>query len=148
MIPAALTPWAWALAAVVVALLELSAPGYYLIWIACAAAVTAIATFAYAWTLSAQLTIFIAASLICCAGGFFVYRRLMALPPDAPALNRRDRDLIGAAGVAADTFVNGHGKVRIGDSVWLAEGPDGLAKGAAVTVTAVRGTTVVVVARP
>jgi len=147
-IPLTLSPWFWAVAAVIVAFLELAAPGYYLIWIACGAALTSIAAFAFAWTLSGQLSIFIAASLACCVAGFFVYRRLMASGSGAPVLNQRDLDLVGSTGTAVEAFTNGQGKARIGDTVWLAEGSDDLQKGAAIIVTGVRGTTLVVTRRP
>ena len=55
-----------------------------------------------------------------CALGYFVYRWLE--PSErVPALNRRKLNLVGAFGTAAGPFVNGHGKVRIADTVWLAE---------------------------
>lgn len=138
------TPWFWAVGAVVIAFLEILAPGYYLIWIACAAALTAIAGFIVILSLSTQLIIFIIASLLCCVAGFFVYRRLMSHPTDAPPLNQRELDLLGAVGVAAEPFANGQGKARIGDTVWLAEAADEIPRGAPIVVKAVRGTTLVV----
>ena len=51
--------------------------------------------------------------------------------------------MIGARALCACPFLNGHGKVRLGDSVWLAEGPD-LAEGTPVTVKSVRGTSLIV----
>ena len=47
--------------------------------------------------------------------------------------------MIGAHGTVCETFVNGRGKVRVGDTVWLADGPD-LAEGSPVVVAGVRGT--------
>ena len=47
--------------------------------------------------------------------------------------------MIGARGTVCQAFVNGRGKVRIGDTVWLADGPD-LAEGTPVVVAGVRGT--------
>ncbi len=47
--------------------------------------------------------------------------------------------MVGAHGTVCEAFVNGRGKVRIGDTVWLADGPD-LAEGAPVVVAGVRGT--------
>ena len=133
--------WEWAIAALLIALSELMAPGYYLIWIALGAAVTAAAASLVDLSLENQLVIFIAASAVCCLGGFFVYRRLTAAPDGT--LNQRDRSMLGQRGVVAVDIVNGSGKVRLGDSVWLAEGPD-LAAGAPVVVMSVRGTCVIV----
>jgi len=143
-IPASVAPWAWAVAAVVIALLELPVPGTYLIWIACAAAITAVASFLVDWSLSAQLTIFIVSSIGTCIAGYFVYRRLGARGNGGEAINRRDLDLVGASGVVAETFVSGQGRIRLGDSVWLAEADEDLPSGTAVIVSGVRGTTLVV----
>src|SRR3569833_400014 len=74
--PATVTPWAWAVAAVIIAFLELPVPGSYLIWIACAAGLTALAGFVNGWSLSAQLTFFVVACIGTCIAGYFVYRQL------------------------------------------------------------------------
>ena len=50
-----MNPWIWAIGAVVVALLELHAPGCYLIWVALGGAVTAIAAFTAVPGLTGQL---------------------------------------------------------------------------------------------
>jgi membrane protein implicated in regulation of membrane protease activity len=58
-------PWAWAIIALVVSFLELHSPGYYLIWIACAAAITAVLTFILGLSINAQLVTFIIAAVFC-----------------------------------------------------------------------------------
>jgi membrane protein implicated in regulation of membrane protease activity len=136
--------WGWAVAAVLVALLELFVPGFYLIWFACAAGITAVLTFAFDWSLSAQLTAFIIASLGSCVVGYYVYRGLTTPLRDSETINRRDLDLVGTTGIAAEVFVNGRGRVRIADTVWLAESSDEIAAGAGVRIVAVNGTTLVV----
>ena len=64
------------------------------------------------------------------------------MPNELP-LNRRELQIIGKEGVVYEPLINGHGKVRLGDTVWLAEGPD-LPAQAPIIVRALRGTTVVV----
>jgi len=142
--PMAFTPWAWAIAAVVVGFLELHVPGSYLIWIACAAALTAAAAFAVDLSYAGQLLTFVIACAFSCGVGFFVYRRAMSRRHREPALNRRDLDLVGAAGTAAEAFTGGRGRARIGDSVWLAEAKGDIPAGAPLVVKAVRGTVLVV----
>src|SRR5271165_1607962 len=66
-------------------------------------------------------------------------------PVRPTALNERGLALVGARGIVAAPIVNGEGKVRLGDTVWIAEGPL-LAVGAPVVVSAVRGTRLVVIA--
>jgi membrane protein implicated in regulation of membrane protease activity len=142
--PPTLTPWAWAVAAVVIAFLELPVPGSYLIWIACAAALTALAGFVIGWSLSAQLTFFVIASIGSCVAGYFVYRHLDRRGKEAEPVNRRDLDLVGAAATVTEAFANGQGRVRLGDTVWLAECGEDLPAGTPVVVTAVRGTALIV----
>jgi membrane protein implicated in regulation of membrane protease activity len=136
-------PWAWAIIALVVSFSELHAPGYYLIWIACAAAITAVLTFILNLSINAQLGTFIVAAVSACFVGHFIYRHLLSASGQTPLLNQRDVELIGKTGVAAEEFHFGQGKVRLGDTVWLAEGP-AVPKGAPVVVKAVRGTVVIV----
>jgi hypothetical protein len=139
-----MSPWIWAVGALVVALLELHAPGCYLIWIALGGAVTALAALMGVAGLMPQVAIFAAASLVSCAIGYFVYRKVMAAGRDDEVLlNQRERAMVGQKGTVEAAFVNGRGKVRLGDSLWLAEGVN-LAAGDAVVVKSVRGTTVIV----
>jgi membrane protein implicated in regulation of membrane protease activity len=142
--PATLSPWVWAVAAVVVAFMELPVPGSYLIWIACAAALTALAGFLVDLTLSAQLTAFVIFNIGTCVAGYFVYRHFDRRGRGEDTVNRRDLDLVGASATATESFSSGQGRVRLGDTVWLAESADDVAAGTAVVVTAVRGTTLMV----
>lgn len=135
--------WAWAILAAVVGIAELHLPGSYLIWIALGTAITAAADAALDLTFTWQIIVFCVASGLSCVLGYFVYRAFpQERASDAP-LNQRDLLMTGARGVVCEQFRNGRGKVRVGDTVWLAEGPD-LVEGAAITVKSVRGTSLVV----
>jgi inner membrane protein len=136
-------PWFWGTLALLVAIIEVILPGFYLIWIAIGALITEIAVLLVPLdSLESQLAVFAAAATLSCAGGFFAYRVLDKHPVETDA-NRRDRQMIGTHGIVAVPLRNGTGKVRLGDTVWLAEGPD-LGEGAPVVVTGVRGTVVIV----
>jgi membrane protein implicated in regulation of membrane protease activity len=63
---------------------------------------------------------------------------------DQPDLNRRAAQLVGRLLVVAEPIEGGRGKVRAGDTVWPAEGPDAPA-GAKVAVTGANGTSLQVV---
>lgn len=135
--------WVWTILAAVIGFAELHAPGSYLIWIAIGAALTAAADAAWGLSISAQIGTFAATSAVSCIGGYFVYRRLHhPVAGDAP-LNQRHLEMIGAQGAVRVPIVNGRGKVQLGDSVWLAEGPD-LPEGRAVVVRSVHGSWVVI----
>ena len=57
-------------------------------------------------------------------------------------LNQRGAQKIGRRAVVDETFVNGSGKVRLGDTLWLAESDNGenLSEGAMVEITRAEGT--------
>jgi membrane protein implicated in regulation of membrane protease activity len=135
--------WAWAILAGILALAELHVPGGYLVWIALGAALTSALEAAFGGSLEGQLGIFAAASALSCITGYFVYRRLHRRRRGETLLNDRSLAMVGARGTVCEAFVNGRGKVRLGDGVWLADGPD-LAEGAPVIVSAVRGTRLIV----
>jgi len=136
-----LTPWGWGVAAAALAIMELFAPGVFMIWLAGAAAITALLAalgLGWAW----QLLAFAVLSVL----AVFTARRVVSRNPtrsDAPGLNRRAETLVGVTVIVTAPFVAGQGQVRLGDSVWPAQGPD-LGVGAAARVIAVEGATLVV----
>ena len=135
--------WIWAILAAVVGLAELHVPGSYLIWIALGAAFTASIDAASELSITTQIAIFATASALSCVAGYFVYRRIDHPRPDETPLNQRDMLMVGAHGVVCSNIVNGEGKVRLGDTVWLAEGPS-LSEGTSIVVKSVHGARVVV----
>jgi membrane protein implicated in regulation of membrane protease activity len=135
--------WAWAVLATLSGLGELHRPGSYLIWIAVGAALTAAIDAAFQPVLEVQIVAFLGISVLSCAGGYFAYGNSSSQKRRSPPLNQRNLMMIGMHGVAATPFVDGRGKVRLGDSVWLAEGAD-LPAGTAIVVRSVRGTTLIV----
>jgi len=135
--------WAWVVIAGVLGLAEMHVPGSYLIWLGLGAALTSLVAVIFDISLANQIGCFAAASALACAGGYFVYRRLHRRPRTDSALNERSRAMVGVRGTVCEAFSNGGGKVRLGDGVWLANGPD-LAEGTPIVVSAVHGTRLVV----
>lgn len=135
------TPWAWFVAALVLAGLEIVAPGVFMIWLAAAAAVTGvIALTGIGWEL--QLVVFAVLAVASVIAGRNWLRRHPSASSD-PSLNRRDRRLVGQVVTVVEAIRDGEGRVRVGDSPWLASGPDTDA-GARVRIVAVEGATVLV----
>ena len=126
-----------------VGLVELHAPGSYLIWIALGAALTGAVRAAYDLTITAQIAAFSIASAFSCFVGYFVYRHVDRRRSDGALLNQRGLLMVGARGFVCSPIVNGEGKVRLGDTVWLAEGP-ALEDGVPIVVHSVHGARVVV----
>lgn len=76
----------------------------------------------------------------------FIWAQPSVMTSDDPDLNRRANQLVGRTAIVEEAIVGGRGKVRLGDTLWLAEGDDAPA-GATLRVRAARGT-VLEVARP
>jgi len=134
--------WSWLILAGIFLLLELAVPGVFFIWFGAAAAIvgTAALTMGIAWQW--QMVLFVVLSI----AAAFVARNYMLKHPstsDRPLLNKRAQQHVGRAYVLDQAIENGHGKVRIGDTVWLVEGED-LPKGERVTVTGADGATLLV----
>jgi membrane protein implicated in regulation of membrane protease activity len=71
------------------------------------------------------------------------WARFGAARSDEPDLNRRGAQSIGQTLTLVEPIVNGRGKVRLGDTLWPAEGPD-CPVGTRVRVTGAAGTVLVV----
>ena len=64
-----------------------------------------------------------------------------------PLLNQRGQQMVGRQVVVTQAIEGGTGRVRCGDTDWLAQGPDAAA-GARLTVTGSTGSTLIVDAVP
>jgi membrane protein implicated in regulation of membrane protease activity len=90
------------------------------------------------WMLGAGAALVIADVLI-----DFVWAHPTVTRSDQPELNRRGAQLVGRVLIVEEPIEGGRGKVRVGDTLWSAEGPDSPA-GAEVRVTAARATILLV----
>jgi membrane protein implicated in regulation of membrane protease activity len=133
--------WIWGTIAIALVILELLAPGYFLIFPAIGALVAGVSDAVGIHGLEAQLAVFALASALLFAGLIRNYRRLLSNRQQA-IVNLPDR-LVGSIGTVEDELTQGRGKIRLGDSVWLARGPD-LTRGRPVRVAKVDGTVLVV----
>ena len=131
----ALGAWNWMILAAILLILELIAPGIFLIWFGVAAAATGLIVFRYDISWQWQLVWFCGLSL---ASVLLAYRYLRKHPfdSDQPLLNRRANQMIGETYDLVDPIVNGRGSIHAGDTIWRVEGP-ALPKGAQVKVVGV-----------
>ena len=133
--------YGWWLLALVLIGAELMVPGFFMLWIGiAAAAMGVILMFLPALSILAQAVLFAVLAVISCFVYWRFVRRAMAEPSDRPHLNRRAEQYIGRRFALETAIVNGHGKARVGDSLWLVEGPE-LPAGAAIEVVGVDGST-------
>src|SRR3954468_376049 len=125
--------WLWFAVALVLFVLESIVPGVHFVWFGLSAAIVGVIALvvpiAWPWQI-------IAFAVIALAAVFWVRRRSReeSAKPDVPDLNVRGAQYIGRIVAVEDAIVNGRGRVRIGDTIWLAEGED-VASGTRVKVT-------------
>lgn len=138
-------PWLWFAGAVVLFVLETIVPGIHFLWFGVAAAIVGLIALVVPVAWPWQVILF---ALIAVATVFWVRRSSDAgtAKSDLPSLNVRGAQYIGRAVVVTQEIKGGRGKVRVGDTVWAAEGEDA-AVGATVVVTGVDGTVLVVARR-
>jgi inner membrane protein len=118
-----LGPWNWLILALILYGLEAIVPGVHFVWFGTAAIVVGLIVFATGVTWPWQLIIF---SVIAIATVFIVRRfaRSDAHVSDLPDLNVRGAQYIGREFVVAEPIRGGRGRIRVGDTLWQAEGDD------------------------
>jgi membrane protein implicated in regulation of membrane protease activity len=129
--------WWWLLAAAVLALVELVAPGIFSIWIAAAAAATGLAVLIFGLPFAFQLALFALLAIAAVYAGRNWYERNPVKSAD-PHLNDRTARLVGQTVTVVAAIRGGEGRVKVGDSVWSARGPDA-EEGTQVRVTGADG---------
>jgi inner membrane protein len=134
-----LTYWHWFILAALLILLEVFAPGAFMLWIGIAAGVVGVVLyFVPALTWEYQFILFSIASV----GSILAWRDYRQSHPritDEPTLNRRGAQYIGRVFTLDAPIVNGIGKIRVDDSTWKIEGADCKA-GTKVRVTGIENT--------
>ena len=126
---------------------ETFVPGAFLLWFGIAAAVMGLIV----WLIPdlpvlGQIIVFAVLSALA-VGAYRRWFRGAGPPSEQPLLNQRAAQLIGRTVELSEPIRNGRGKARIGDSVWVVEGPE-LPAGAIVAITGTDGTALRVEAAP
>ena len=130
--------WWWLIGAATLGILEIFIPGIFLAWIAAAAALTGIVVALLPLDLPFQLALFGLLAMAAVFGGRRHYERNPVESSD-PMLNDRTARLVGHNVLVVTAIENGEGRVKVGDSVWAARGPD-VAAGSRMVVTGADGT--------
>ncbi len=115
--------WSWLIFALILYALEAVIPGVNLIWFGTAALVVGLLVFATGIAWPWQLVVFAVLSI---ATAFAVrkYARARVDITDVPDLNVRSHQYVGREFVVAEAIKGGRGRVRVGDTLWQAEGED------------------------
>ena len=138
--------WSWLILGLVLAVAEMVVPGVFLIWFAVAALIVGLLGFVLPLSLPLEVALFAGLAVV----NVLASRRwLQSHPVESvdPLLNQRGQQLVGRQVVVTTAIEGGNGRVRCGDTEWLAQGPDA-ATGARLTVTGSTGSTLIVDAVP
>ncbi len=115
--------YAWLAIGLVLAAAEMAVPGVFLIWMAGAALIVGFVTWLLPIGVPLQIVLF---ALLAIIAVFTGRRYLKEHPVEAadPMMNDRGARAVGEIVVVTQAIEGGTGKVRMGDSEWLAKGAD------------------------
>ena len=131
--------WDWFILAAVLLLLEVMAPGTFMLWLGLSAFLVGLISFAIDWSWQYQCVAFAVFAI----AAIPLWRRIGArakAPTDQPFLNRRADAFIGRVFTLEKPIIDGSGTIGIGDTVWRVSGPDCPA-GSRIKVAAIDGAT-------
>ena len=131
--------WDWFILAVVLLVLEIMAPGTFMLWLGLSAFLVGAISLFVDWSWQLQLVAFAVFAL----AAIPLWRRVgghAAAATDQPFLNRRADAFIGRVFTLEKPIIDGNGTVGIGDTVWRITGPD-CPSGSRVKVAGVDGAT-------
>ena len=115
--------WNWLILAAVFFVIELIAPGAFMLWLGLSAMLVGIIAFFVEWPWQFQLVAFAVFAII----SIPLWRRFAGRvegPGDQPFLNRRPDAFVGREFTLEKPIVAGSGTVRIDDTIWRLSGPD------------------------
>ncbi|MGR3965168.1 NfeD family protein [Pseudomonas sp. 910_23] len=116
--------WDWLALGTVLLILEVFGAGGYLLWMGIAAAAVGVITFLVPpLGLEWQLLLFALLSILT-AVYWWKRQRSSAKVSDQPGLNERGSELIGRTFMVHQAIVDGRGKIKVGDGVWMVTGAD------------------------
>src|SRR6185369_9165955 len=115
--------WSWLILAAIFFVLELLAPGAFMMWLGLSALIVGLVSFFVAWPWQFQLIAFAVFAL----ASIPLWRRFahqVERPVDQPFLNRRADAFVGREFTLEKPIVSGAGTVKIDDTIWRLAGPD------------------------
>ena len=134
--------WGWLTAGVVLMVLEILTPGVFFMWIGFGALLTGLVSALFPEASAALLgTVFAVLSVISVLVGRKLIGKKQAVEN---SLNNRGALYVGQSFQVFEPIADGRGKIKVGDTLWLASCPQNIPVGATVKVTGVNGTFLVV----
>jgi len=129
--------WLWLIGGVLLLILEVIAPGFFLVFLGAAAMATGLFTVLFGLGSASQLALFALYAVIALLVGRRFYANRTHDSTD-PLLNDRAGRLVGKMVTVVVAVDDHEGRVRVGDSEWSARGGPGSA-GERVRITGVEG---------
>ena len=136
------THWFWLSLGLLLGVAELVAPGFFLMWLGLAALIVGGLDYFLPITVAYQVAMFAILSVLTVFAGKKFLQKNPIETEDAK-LNDRGARLTGEIVTVVEAITNGHGRVKVGDSVWSARGVDA-AIGSRVRVTGADGAVLLV----
>ena len=115
--------WNWFILAALLLLIEILAPGMFMLWLGLSAILVGIISSAVVWSWQAQLIAF-AVFAIAAVPAWRHFARKVEKPAESPFLNRRAEGYVWRDFTLDKPIVGGVGTIRIDDTVWRVTGPD------------------------
>ena len=115
--------YAWLALGLLLAIGEMAIPGVFLIWMAGAAIVVGLLAWVLPIGLPVQVLLFGVLSIIAAFTGKRYFGRHPIVSAD-PKMNLRGERVVGETVVVTQAIEGGAGRVRLGDSEWIAHGAD------------------------
>ena len=115
--------WAWLVLGLVLAVGEMTIPGVFLIWMAGAAVITGLVTWVVPLSVPLQVMLFAVLSVAAVFTGRNWLRANPVVGAD-PMMNDRGGRAVGETVMVTQVIEGGEGRVKLGDSEWIAKGPD------------------------
>lgn len=133
-----LTVWHWVGLGIALMAIEVVVGTFDLLWVSLGAFLTALFALLIPLPMGGwegQLTFFGFVALAFVVSGRTIFKGLRMRSSSHPNLNDRLANMVGQQGQATTAFAAGRGKVKVGDTVWLAQAEGAINVGDGVTVT-------------
>jgi len=115
--------WNWFIAAAALFLIEILAPGSFMLWLGLSAILVGVISLAFDWSWQAQLIAF-AVFAVASIPAWRRFARNVEQPAEQPFLNRRAEGYVGRVVTLDKPILDGVGTIRIDDTIWRVTGPD------------------------
>jgi membrane protein implicated in regulation of membrane protease activity len=115
--------WNWFIVAALLFVVEVIAPGAFMLWLGLSALLVGVISLTIDWSWQAQCVAFV----VFAAALFPLWRRFQHVakaPSDQPLLNQRTQTYVGRVFTLDKPIVDGNGTIRIDDTVWRVRGND------------------------